>query len=386
MKNQLSVPFRTLLAVSLTTIAALIAPLPAAAGQPFGVSLLQGGYNQPLYMTHAGDSRLFVVEKGGLVKIVGGGTFLDVSGQLSTTGERGLLGLAFDPNYATSGLFYITYTRSDGDVILAERKVSTGDANVANPTYERVVLRIEHSSATNHNGGWAGFNNDGFLYMSVGDGGGGVGVRAQSKKNLLGKLLRINPHDPAGSASYSVPSSNPFVGKSGWDAIWAYGFRNPWRCSFDRVTHLTWCGDVGQNAWEEIDRGPMKGKFFGWEMLEGTHYYNYPNETRGDVCTANCKTLPIIEYPHEAGTDDNSAVTGGYVSRRPGASIEGYYVYGDLGSGRIWRVPADYTPTDPAPVEALDTDMSIYSFAEGFDGKLYVIDGGGGAVYTLTAS
>jgi glucose/arabinose dehydrogenase len=370
----------------LITIATLASALPAAAGSGFGVSLLQGGYNQPLYMTHAGDSRLFVVEKGGLVKIVGGGTFLDVSTQINTVGERGLLGLAFDPNYATNGLFFITYNRSDGDVILAERKVSTGDADVANPSYERVVLRIEHSSATNHNGGWIGFNSDGFLYMSTGDGGGGVGKRAQSKKNLLGKILRINPHDPGGDREYSIPASNPFVGKAGWDAIWSYGFRNPWRCSNDRLTHLTWCGDVGQNAWEEIDRGPMKGKFFGWELLEGTHYYNYPNRTRGESCTSNCKTLPIIEYAHEAGSDDNNAVVGGYVSRRPGATLEGKYVYGDLGSGRIWTVPADFMPGDPAPVEVLNTDMSIFSFAEGLDGRLYVIDGGAGEVWLLTSS
>jgi glucose/arabinose dehydrogenase len=337
-------------------------------------------------MTHAGDSRLFVAEKGGVIKIVGGGTFLDISTQVTTTGERGLLGVAFDPNYATNGLFYITYTRNDGDVVLAERKVSSTDANVANPVYERVVLRIEHSSGTNHNGGWIGFNNDSSLYMSVGDGGGGVGKRAQSKKNLLGKILRINPHDPAGAAQYSIPASNPFVGKAGWDAIWAYGFRNPWRCSNDRLTHLTWCGDVGQSAWEEIDRGPMKGKFFGWEMLEGTHYFNYPNRTRGQVCTSKCKTLPIIEYPHEAGTDDNSAVVGGYVARRPGAAIQGKYVYGDLGSGRIWTVPANYMSGDPAPVEAANTDLSIWSFAEGFDGKLYVIDGGAGEIWTLSQS
>ena len=363
----------------------MAAPLPAVAGSAFGLTLLQGGFSQPLYMTHAGDTRLFVLEKGGRIQIVGGGTFLDVSSQVSTDNERGLLGLAFDPNYATNGLFYINYTRGDGDVIIAERKVSTGDPNVANPTYERVVMRIEHSSAPNHNGGWIGFNNDGFLYIAVGDGGGSVGTEAQSKKNLLGKILRINPHDPGGAAEYSVPGSNPFVGKVGWDAIWAYGFRNPWRCSMDRLTHLTWCGDVGQNAYEEIDRGPMKGKFFGWEMLEGFHYYNYPNRTRGQLCTSNCKTLPIIEYQHEAGTDDNSAVVGGYVSRRVGAPLNGTYVYGDLGSGRIWTVPAGYMPGDPAPVEVANTDMSIWSFAEGNDGKLYVVDGGG-SIWTINQS
>ena len=385
MKNLLSVPFRGALAVSLTLAAALAAPLPAAAGSSFPLSLLQGGYNQPLYLTNAGDSRLFVVEKGGLIKIAGGGTFLDVSGQLSTTGERGLLGLAFDPNYSSNGLFFITYNRSDGDVILAERKVSTGDANVANPSYERVILRIEHSSASNHNGAWIGFNPDGYLYMSTGDGGGAVNKDAQDKNSLLGKMLRLNPHDPGGSMEYSIPSTNPFVNKAGLDIVFAYGFRNPWRCSADRMTGITWCGDVGQNEYEEIDRG-LKGKFFGWEMLEGRHYYNYPNRTRGQLCTNNCKTLPIIEYTHEAGTDDNSAVVGGYVARRVGAGMYGRYVYGDLGSGRIWTIPANWKAGDPGPVEESNTAMSIFSFGEGADGKLYVIDGGAGEVYTINAS
>ena len=385
MKNPLSVPFRGVFAVSIL-IAALAAPIPAAAGSSLPMTLLQGGYNQPLYMTHAGDTRLFVVEKGGLVKIVGGGTFLDVSSQVSTQNERGLLGLAFDPNYASNGLFYIYYTRADGDVIIAERKVSVSDPNVANSSYQRRVMRIEHSSAPNHNGGWIGFNDDGYLYIAVGDGGGPVGKRAQSKKNLLGKILRINPHDPGGAAEYSNPATNPFVGKAGRDAIWAYGFRNPWRCSNDRLTHVMWCGDVGQGAWEEIDRGPMKGKFFGWELLEGKHYYNYPNRTRGQLCTSKCKSLPIIEYAHEAGSDDNSAVVGGYVSRRVGAPMNGRYIYGDLGSGRIWTIPADWQPGDPGPVEEANTDMSIYSFAEGNDGKLYVIDGGAGEIWSINAS
>jgi hypothetical protein len=383
-KNLLSVPFRGALSISLIVAAALAAPVPVAAGT-FGLTLLDDGFSQPLYMTHAGDDRLFVVEKGGLIKIVGGGTFLDVSTQVDTLGERGLLGLAFDPNYSTNGLFYINYTRSDGDVIVAERKVSTGDPDLADPNYERQVLRIEHSSASNHNGGWMGFNG-GLLFIAVGDGGTGQSANGQNLKTLLGKILRINPHDPPGAAQYSIPSSNPRVGKKGWDAIWAWGFRNPWRCSMDRATQLTWCGDVGQGKYEEIDRGPMRNKNYGWRLLEGFHNYNYPGRTQGTLCKSGCKTLPIIEYAHEAGSDDNSAVVGGYVSRRPGAPLEGMYVYGDLGSGRIWTVPADYMPGDPAPSEVANTDMSIYSFAEGANGKLYVVDGGAGEIWTLTES
>ncbi len=359
--------------------------MPAAAGSSFPMTFLQGGFNQPLYMTHAGDSRLFVVEKGGLIKIVGGGTFLDVSTQIVTNGERGLLGLAFDPNYASNGLFYINYTRSDGDVIIAERKVSAGNPDLADPNYERQVLRIEHSSASNHNGGWMGFNG-GLLFIAVGDGGTGQSANAQNLKTLLGKILRINPHDPPGAAQYSIPSSNPRVGKKGWDAIWAWGFRNPWRCSLDRATQLTWCGDVGQGTYEEIDRGPLRNKNYGWRLVEGFHNFNYPGRTQGTLCNSGCKTLPLIEYAHEAGSDDNSAVVGGYVSRRVGAPLNGRYIYGDLGSGRIWTIPADWQPGDAGPVEETNTDMSIYSFAEGNDGKLYVIDGGAGEIWAINAS
>jgi glucose/arabinose dehydrogenase len=346
------------------------------------MTLLEDGFNQPLYMTHAGDTRLFVVEKGGLIKIVGGGTFLDISGNISTEGERGLLGLAFDPNYAANGLFYVNYTRIDGDVVIAERRVSTGNPNVADPDYERVVMRIEHSAQSNHNGGWIGFDSTGRLFIAVGDGGNGQAANGQNLRTLLGKILRIDPHDPPGAAQYSIPSNNPFVGRTGKDAIWAYGFRNPWRCSFDRGTGVIWCGDVGQGAWEEIDRGPMRGKNFGWRLLEGFHYYNYPNRPSGQLCTSGCKTLPILEYAHTSGPN---SVVGGYVSRRPGAPLNGSYVFGDLG-GRIWVIPATFQRGDTLPAPEVVTSMRIYSFAEGFDGKLYVIDGSAGQIHTLTQS
>jgi hypothetical protein len=145
-----------------------------------------------------------------------------------------------------------------------------------------------------------------------------------------------------------------------------------------------WCGDVGQGAYEEIDRGPMRGLNYGWEKLEGFHYFNYPGKTRGQLCTANCNTLPILEFPHVPSNPDS--VIGGYVSRRAGATMEGDYVFGELGTGRIWVIPATFQRGDPLPAPAADTDMFIYSFAEGFDGKLYVIDGGGGEIYTLDES
>jgi glucose/arabinose dehydrogenase len=362
---------------------ALAAPVPAFAAVP--MSPLADGFSQPLYMTHAGDSRLFVVEKGGLVKIVGGGTFLDKSAQISTNGERGLLGLAFDPKFATNGLFYIYYTRPDGDIVIAERRVSSGNRNVADPNYERVVLVIEHSGISNHNGGWIGFNGK-LLFIAVGDGGddGHGPQRAQDRGFLRGKILRINPHDPPGAARYTIPRSNPFVGRRGRDEIWAYGLRNPWRCSHDRALGILWCGDVGESDWEEIDRGPMRGLNLGWGLLEGSHYYQYPGKTPGDPCTANCRTLPLLEFRHVP--DTRGAVVGGYVSRRPGAAMEGKYVFGDMGTGRIWVIPATFQRGDSLPAPAVDTELFIYSFAEGANGMLYVIDGVAGAIYTLDDS
>jgi glucose/arabinose dehydrogenase len=360
----------------------LASAAPAAAALP--VTLVEGGFSQPLFVTHAGDSRLFVVEKGGLIKIVGGGTFLDISTKVSVSGERGLLGLAFDPNYATNGLFYVDYTRGDGDVVVAEYRRSSLDPDLADPSYERILMRIEHSGASNHNGGWIGFSGDS-LFIAVGDA--ANGANAQSLNVLLGKILRINPDDPDGGGpkTYGIPGTNPYVGRVGMDEIWAYGFRNPWRCSHDRKKGTMWCGDVGQNAWEEIDRGPFKARNYGWPLLEGMHYYDYPNKPQGALCTTKCRTLPLLDYAHSVPGDDNNSVTGGYVSRRSGATLAGKYVFGDLGSGRVWAIPANFQRGDPMPAPLAQTAFTISSFGEGFDRRLYVVDIGG-AVYRLSDS
>ena len=186
--------------------------------------------------------------------------------------------------------------------MLAEFKRSSGNVSTADPNSYRRLLVIPHPGHANHNGGWIGFKpGTNLLYMSTGDGGGGGDApnNAQNLKVLLGKILRINPL-PSGSLPYTVPSSNPFVGKTGLDAIWAYGFRNPWRCSFDRSYGDFWCGDVGQEKYEEIDHmtDASKGKNFGWRLLEGFHYYNYPGQTSGNLCTSSCRTLPLAEYAH----------------------------------------------------------------------------------------
>jgi glucose/arabinose dehydrogenase len=347
-----------------------------------GLDLVEGGFSAPLYLTHAGDSRLFVVEKAGVIKIVGGGTFLDIDPLVRHDGERGLLGLAFHPDYSSNGLFYVVYTRSsDGDIVISEWEVS-GNPDVADAGSERIVLTIEHSSASNHNGGWAGFK-DQYLYVATGDGGNTPNA-AQNLKSLKGKILRFNPLDPdgAGAADYSVPSSNPYVGRSGNDLVWSYGLRNPWRCSFDSETGQLWCGDVGQSKREEINRvSTGKAVNFGWPKLEGT--LNYNKNPSGATCTSNCRKLPILDFPHVP--DNSDAVTGGYVSRRPGAALEGDYVFGEFGTGRIWVIPANFPSGGSLPAPADNTDYSIASFGEGNDGRLYLVDIGG-AVYRLTDS
>jgi glucose/arabinose dehydrogenase len=367
--------------LALTLSLPLVASLPgtAAAALPRTEIAQAHAFQQPLYLTHAGDARLFVVEQGGRIKIIHPNesvtTFLDLSSVVSQDGgERGLLGMAFHPNYAANGLFYVNYTRaSDGDTIIAEYRRANSNADRANPNSRRLVLRV-NQPASNHNGGWMAFRGQN-MFIAMGDGGGEPGTRAQNLDSLLGKILRINPLDPPGSASYSVSRFNPYVGRAGRDEIWSRGLRNPSRCSFDRLTGDLWCGDVGQGVYEEVNHaGTGKGLNFGWQLLEGRHYYSYPGRTRGELCTSGCKTLPIIEYTHEAGDEDNCSVTGGYVSRREGAPLYGQYLAADFCSGRVWAVPEDHAASDPLPAPLVNTELKIASFGEDVDGRLYIVD------------
>jgi glucose/arabinose dehydrogenase len=355
-----------------------------------GLAKIVGGLNQPVFVTNAGDSRLFVVEQTGrirILKLIDGtwrrkGTFLDLRGKVTNGYEQGLLGLAFAPDYASSGRFYVDYTNTAGDTIVAEYRRATSAR--ADPNSARRVLKV-NQPFSNHNGGWIGFRpGDGQnLYIGLGDGGDADDPygNGQSKNTLLGKILRIDPRDPDGSGPmhYSIPSDNPFVGVAGRDEIYAYGLRNPWRSSFDTQTGDLYIGDVGQNRYEEVNhvaRG--NGKNFGWDKLEGRHL-----NASGDLCTSNCKTLPIIEYPHDVSGEGNCSVIGGYVSRRPGASLFGEYVFGDNCSGRIWHVPADFNGTDlPAP---LNSTLQLSSFGIGSDLTIYAVSLGG-SIYRVSGS
>jgi glucose/arabinose dehydrogenase len=363
---------------------------PAQAGVAIKVDeIVASGFSQPVQVTHAGDGsgRLFVVEQGGRIRIIQNGTllstlFLDVSGLISCCGERGLLGLAFHPNYESNGYFYIDYTRAgDGATIIARYQVS-GDPNLADVGSGSTLLTIDQPYE-NHNGGQVMFGPDGYLYIGMGDGGSGGDPQnnAQNKNTLLGALLRI---DVDGGSPYAIPPDNPYVGVDGADQIWAIGLRNPWRFSFDRDNGDLYIGDVGQNAWEEIDyqaANSAGGLNFGWHCLEGTHTYNTDPPCNSATYLAGL-TGPIAEYGHDLG----NAVTGGFVYRGSLYPLmKGRYFYADFGSGRIWSMVK--TGSNPVtwsqPELELNTSLNISSFGEDESGEVYVVSYSDGTVRHL---
>ena len=346
------------------------------------------GLSQPVFVTSAkdGSGRLFVVEQTGKVRVIKGGVLLftpliDLTAAISKGGERGLLGLAFHPSFKTNGLFYVYYTRTDGDLVIDQYKTSAANGNVADPTTLRRILTIDHPE-DKHNGGTIVFDKAGYLFVGTGDGGTG-GALAQNKDSLLGKLLRINVNGSVGSRQYTIPSGNPYVGTTGLDEIWSIGLRNPYRFSFDRLTGDLWIGDVGQNTYEEVDRSTVagsnrgRGVNFGWNTMEGRHCFSPMTG-----CSTTGRLFPVVEYPHSQGC----SVTGGYVYRGKAVpSLVGRYVFGDYCSGMIWSVPkGGASPMTKSLV--MDTSYSISSFGEDEAGELYVVDRGGGTVYRFGTS
>lgn len=285
--------------------------LSSSYSQTIGLQIFATGFTRPLEITNAGDSRLFVVEQGGLIKILNSdGTinttpFLNISTLISSTGERGLLGLAFHPNYATNGFFYINYTNLAGNTVIARYTVDSGNPNIANPTSANILLTIAQPYA-NHNGGTLKFGPDGYLYIGMGDGGssGDPENRAQNINELLGKMLRI---DVNSGSPYSIPAGNPYVGISGADEIWATGLRNPWKFSFDKTLGNLWIADVGQNVLEEINVAPatQSGLNYGWRCYEGVATYNIS----GCASQSTMKS-PLKTVNHSTGA---CSITGGYV-------------------------------------------------------------------------
>lgn len=350
---------------------------------PLGVgrltlSAVVSGLDQPLYATNAHDNsgRLFVVQRTGLVRVVVNGAlqsaaFLDLTGKVSCcAGERGLLGLAFHPSFASNRRLFAYYTDPTGDIIVAEYTANAARTS-ASAASERVILRINHRTYSNHDGGWIGFGPDGYLYIATGDGGGGGDPlgNGQNKNSLLGKMLRI---DVNGAQPYAIPPSNPFASGGGAREIWAYGLRNPWRDSFDRERHDLYIGDVGQSAYEEIDRAGsgIGGQNYGWNVMEGFSCYN------AATCSTAGKTLPITAYAHGSGGSIGCAVTGGYIYRgtlQP--ALQGQYILGDYCTGRIWTMYQDENVADLVSQGQFAVDIS--SFGEGENGEIYVTDLGG---------
>ena len=322
-----------------------------------------------------GTNRLFIVEQGGIIKVLQPGSstptvFLDIHDRVVSGGERGLLGLAFHPDYENNHRFFVYYTQpSDGAEVIAEYHTSAGDPNVADATETRLIV-IPHPTNANHNGGMLAFSpDDHFLYIGVGDGGSGNDPlnNAQNIDVLLGKILRIDVDhpDPVGGTLYSSPALNPYVGKAGRDEIFAIGMRNPWRFSFDRLTNQQWVADVGQGSREEVDTPITVGGNYGWRVYEGF------NCTSNDpsLCNPASYLFPIFDYGHLGG---RCSITGGYVYRGlQGALPAGTYVYGDYCSGEI------LTWNGSSETIQLDTTMNVSSFGEDEQGELYVVNLGG---------
>lgn len=324
--------------------------------------------DQPVYVTGAGDgrNRLFVVERAGRIKVLlpdssSTMVFLDITEKVRTGSENGLIGLAFHPHYLDTRRFFICYTReSDGATVIAEYRASESDPNSAETT-EHPLLVIPQPSDIHH-GGMMAFGPDNFLYISTGDGNWeDLDKSAQNVESLRGKILRIDVDHPDGENPYSSPSSNPFFGDiAGKDEVYAMGFRNPWRFSFDRMTGQLFVGDVGHQQREEINIVTLGGNY-GWRVFEGTRCTNFdPPE-----CNSLVATPPFVEYSHAGG---RCSVIGGYVYRGTGSSLPlGAYVFSDFCSGEILLA------NEGVPQLLLNTDLNVASLGEDDSGEIYVV-------------
>jgi glucose/arabinose dehydrogenase len=359
----------------------------AAAQTPVAVRLqpFVSQLNAPIYVTSArdGTKRMFIVERGGVIKVVQPGsnvptTFLDISSKTSTDGERGLLGLAFHPSYASNRRFFVYYTRaSDGAIRIDEYRASLANPNVADVT-EKPIITIPHPGASNHNGGTLAFGPDGYLYAAPGDGGGGndPSNNAQNINTLLGKMIRIDVNVPEGDpAPYRIPPDNPFAGPTaGLDEIYALGLRNPFRFSFDRGgANQLWLGDVGQNAWEEADIITLGGNY-GWRVYEGNACTNLDP----GLCNPANFVPPVFEYSSQP-TSSRCSITGGVVYRGTQRTLPvGSYIYGDFCTGEIlyWN-GSQQVPLIDSP------DFNLTAFGEDEDGEIYITQMNSGSVLKL---
>jgi glucose/arabinose dehydrogenase len=360
---------------------------PEPAWPSINLELITNSLSQPVHVTHAGDGsgRLFVVGKGGRITIVREGgplsaPFLDITPIVRSRDlEQGLLGLAFHPSYASNGLFYVNYTDTEGDTVVARYRVSPDNPDIADPGSGSTLLGIEQPAA-NHNGGHLTFGPDGHLYIGMGDGGraGDPWGNAQNTGVLLGKMLRI---DVNGGPPYGIPPDNPFIRDSAArPEIWAYGLRNPWRYSFDRATGDLYIADVGQNRWEWLHHQPGGaggGQNYGWNRMEGGHCF-----PPGSSCDPSPFVSPIAEYPSSQGC----SIIGGFVYRGPNfPQLDGFYFFGDYCSGRLWAA-RQHAPDDWRQQELLKSPLRISSFGEDEAGDVYLTSLSDNGLYRLVAA
>jgi glucose/arabinose dehydrogenase len=362
---------------------------PLAADLDLEAVLLTSGLSSPVgvYSAYDGTGRLFILQQTGQIRVWDGDEllstpFLDLSdNHYDCCGERGLLGLAFHPDYPTDDRFFVFYTRGDGDLTIASYSVS-GSPDVADEGSAHVLLSIEHSSAGNHNGGQLAFGPDGYLYISVGDGG-NTPTTAQDTGALTGKILRLDidvdpaDYDPGPAPDYEIPPDNPFAAGGGAGEVWDYGLRNPWRFSFDRENGDLWIGYVGQQTIEEIDYQPapsVGGVNWGWNVMEGDQCY-----PPGSMCTP-VGTLPVMTYE---SNDGPCAVTGGFRYRGDVyPRLRGSYLFGDYCTGEIWGTVQRCDGVWEAPLLA-DLAINLSSFGEDENGELFVANVGGATVFSL---
>ncbi|MEO6529243.1 MAG: PQQ-dependent sugar dehydrogenase [Gemmatimonadaceae bacterium] len=338
------------------------------------------GLEQPLFLTApAGDSRLFIVEQPGRIRIMRAGQllatpFLDLTDRVSTGEEQGLLGLAFHPNYAQNGYLYVDYTDPSGDTRVERYRVSA-DRDRADPASASLVLTVAQPYE-NHNGGMVAFGPDGMLYVAMGDGGSGDDPpdNGQNRGTLLGKLLRLDVDRPPAGAGYALPPDNPFAASAGPSSrgeIWASGLRNPWRFAFDAPTSRLYIADVGQSSREEIDVAGIReaGLNYGWNRMEGTQCFE-----SGVTCDRAGLRLPVEEYGHE----DGCSIIGGYVYRGRIAGIRGHYFYSDFCGGWLRSIRiADDGSVAERRTWAIGSLERVTSFGLDASGELYMLSGDG---------
>jgi glucose/arabinose dehydrogenase len=369
---------------------------PPAASGSFDPGLIRvqlepvvGGFSAPLAVVHAGDGsgRLFVVEQDGVIRIVRDGAiadmpFLDITDRVLSGGERGLLGLAFHPDFPDDPRFFVNYIDREGRTEIASFTVDPASPHRVDSGSELGIL-TQRQPYANHNGGALAFGPDGYLYIAFGDGGSGGDPHGngQSLETVLGKILRIDVDTAEGELAFAIPDDNPFVGQERVNgAIWLLGLRNPWRMSFDRANGDLWIGDVGQNAWEEIDvaRAGVGGTNYGWNRMEGAHCFRPING-----CEDPALTLPVTEYAQEEG---GCTVIGGGVYRGTEQPLlAGGYLFGDYCSGFVWAIDPDSDgPVEPALVG--ETGATVSSFGEDEAGEMYVTDISSGELLRVTAA